>query len=129
MSLEYITLQKCISQLESALKSDINNFARYLFDMEFITDKIYEEVLEPRRSYTQADQAAKLMQHVKRKVENEPSNYYKLINHLRQIKEKYTDIVAVLDAEYFGIRAFPASTGVYCTRNAAAHTTKTVWLN
>ena len=114
MSLEYITIHKCVNQLESVLsESDIKGFARCLFDTKFITEKVYKEVLEPKRSYTQADQAAKLMLQVTRKVEDEPSNYYKLINHLRQNKEKYIDIVAVLDAEYFGTRASAGKCMVY----------------
>ena len=45
-----------------------------------------------------------------RMVQLEPSNYYKVINHLRQDKRMYSDIVAVLDTEYFGTKKLPVST-------------------
>lgn len=111
MSLEYTTLEKCANQLESAFRADVGDVAQYLFNAEFITSESFEEVLEPRSTYSHADQAAKLKQQVMGKVKHEPSNYYKLINYLRQNKKKYDNIVDVLDAEYFGIRKCPASLG------------------
>lgn len=60
-------------------------------------------------SYSGTEKATKLLLQVMRKVKLEPSNYYKIINYLRQDKRKYGDTVDILDSEYFGIRDFPES--------------------
>ena len=108
MSLEYITLEKCVSQLETAFGVNLNEIASHLFQWGVIADDIYEEVVEPQSSYSKDDKTTKLMLQVMKKVKVESSYYYKLINHLRHDMKKYGDIVDVLDAEYFGIRKLPA---------------------
>ena len=107
MSLEYSTLRRCASQLESALRPDIDAIARYLLSEGFISDEFYEEVLTTNSN---VDKASKLVLHILGRVEVESSHYYKLLNHLRLDRNKYGDIVDVLDTEYFGTRNLQAST-------------------
>lgn len=98
MSLEYTTLEKCASQLETAFTSDINQITSYLFGENFFSDEIYKEVLDPKSVCSSVDKASRLVLEVLRAVKLEPSSY---INYLRHDKRKYSDIVGVLDAEYF----------------------------
>ena len=122
--MEYTTLGKCASELGAALESEseIKKITEFLFGEGCIGDNLYKELLDPKSTYSSAEKATKLVLQVIRKVKIEPSNYYKLINHLRQAKRKYqSDIVDLIDAEYFGIRKLPASglpdqraTGKHC---------------
>ena len=109
MSLEYATLGKCVTQLESALGFYFKEITIYLFGEGFIADELYMEFLEPQSTYSSAEKATKLVLQIMSRVSLEPVNYYKLINYLRLDKRKYGDIVEVLDAEYFGIRKVSAS--------------------
>ena len=103
MSLEYTTLEKCNDQLKTSLGSDFTKLASYIFGEGFINEELYEEVVEPRSINSGDDRANKLMLQIMSQVELEPSNYYKLINHLRHDKKKYTDIINLLDVTYFGL--------------------------
>ena len=100
MSLEYTTLGKCVTQLESALRSDYDEFARYFFGEGFIAEELYEEVLDPKSPFSNAEKTTKLVLQLMRKVKLDPKSYYKFINHLRQDERRYRDIVDIL----FGIR-------------------------
>lgn len=116
-SLEHTTLGKCVSKLQLALQSDINGIVSYLFSEGFLTDDLFEEILNPRSFLTDANKATKLVTVVMRRVKLEPSNYYNFVNYLRQDKRKYKDIVNILDAEYFGIRLTPEQTGMLIARH------------
>lgn len=107
MSVEYTTLEKCTSQLKSALKSDIKEIAKFLFQEGFITIKFYEEVLEPNS--TSSVDADKLLLQVMRRVKLDPTVYYKFVNFLRLNQKKYDDLMDLVDAEYFGIKKLPTS--------------------
>ena len=111
MSLEYTTLNKCASQLETVLKH-INGISNYLFHEKLISEELYGEMKSQMEFQSfEADKAAKVILQVMRRVELEPCNYYKFINCLRQNKLKYGDVVAILDAQYFGIKDVAVSYG------------------
>lgn len=99
-------MKKCASQLVSAFVSD--NQAIVSFCEEFKHNDLYERLIDATLMQTPTDRAVLFVNEVVEKVKLHPSNYYKLINHLRQNK-KYSDVVNVMDAEYFGIRKLPAS--------------------
>ena len=108
MSLEYSTLGKCASQLESAMTSDIHGIAQYLFNTGFISDELFKEVTDSNSVYSSANKASKLVLHIMRKVKLYPKSFFKFINFLR-LRSNYHTIVDVLDAEYFGITKLPGS--------------------
>ncbi len=108
MTLEYSTLGKCASQLESAMTPDIKEIADYLFNTGFISDELFKEVTDSNSTYSSTNKAAKLVLEIMRKVKLYPSNFFKIVNYLR-LKSNYRTIVDVLDAEYFGIRNLPAA--------------------
>ena len=107
MSQEQTALEKCTGQLERVLEHNIDDIARYLQSEGFINDELYKEVITEPSAYSDADKASKLVHQIIRRVILEPNNYYKLINHLRLKKGRFSDIVDMLDAEYFGTRQFP----------------------
>ena len=104
MSVEYNTLGACIDQLVTAVKSDITGIASYLLDKEFISKELHEEITDPNSALSSdAEKATMLVLQVMSTVKLEPNLYYKFVNHLRQKETKYSTVVDLIDAEYFGI--------------------------
>ena len=103
MSKEYVALSNCAEKLESAIRLDINEIIHYLYREGFISKTVYEEVLELKSPYSDADKATKLVLQIRGSVELDSSKYFKLVNHFRQNSKRFSGIVATLDSEYFGI--------------------------
>lgn len=103
-TMESRTIKKCTGQLVTALKQDIKESSHYLFKEGFISEDLYEEVLNPKSMMSDADKATKLMLQIRNCVDLESSKYHKLVNHWRQDKGLHDGIVQILDSEYFGIR-------------------------
>ena len=98
-SKEYSTIIKCGRKLEIALESD-KDIALFLLQQGFITQERYDEVINPKSFLTDADKASMLVTAIRNRVELNPRNYHKVVNHLRQNIIRYGDIVEILDQQY-----------------------------
>ena len=98
-SKEYSTIVKCRRKLEIALESD-RDIAQFLFQQGFITQERYDEIINPKSILTDADKASMLVTAIRNRVELNPRNYHKVVNHLRQNTIRYGDIVEILDQQY-----------------------------
>ena len=98
-SKEYSTIFKCKRKLEIAFKSD-RDIADFLLQQHFITQERYDELEDPKSTLTVAEKASILVTAIRDRVELNPRNYHKLVNHLRQNIERYEDIIEILDQEY-----------------------------
>ena len=86
-------------QLEIALESK-RDIAQFLLQEGFITQERYDEVNNSRSNLTDVDKASMLVTAIRNRVELNPRNYHKVINHFRQNSSRYRDIVEILDQEY-----------------------------
>ena len=98
-SKEYSTIVKCRRKLEIALESD-RDIAQFLLQQGFITQERYDEVINPKSNLTDADKASMLVTAIRNRVELNPRNYHKVVDHLRQNIIRYGDIVEILDQQY-----------------------------
>ena len=98
-SKEYSTIVKCSRKLEIALKSD-RNIALFLLQQGFITQERYDEVINPKSNLTDAEKASMLVTAIRDRVELNPRNYHKVVDHLHQNIIRYGDIVEILDQQY-----------------------------
>ena len=98
-SKEYSTVVKCKRKLEIALESD-RDIAQFLLQQGFITKERYDEVTNPKSNLTDTDKASMLVTAIRNRVELNPHNYHKLVDHLRQNIMRYGDIIKILDQEY-----------------------------
>ena len=95
--------------------SILNNYSKQLmsgltaFASCYLEDgfKLFQEVLDPKSCYSEAEKSERIVEEVIRRVALDPSYYFKIINFLRQNKD-YGSVVEQLDTEYFGIK-LPAS--------------------
>ena len=100
-SKEYAIITKCSWKLEIALKSD-RDIVLFLLQQGFITQEHYDEVSNPKSNLTEAEKVSMLVTAIRNRVELNPRNYYKMVDHLRQNRIRYGDIVEILDQEYHG---------------------------
>ena len=98
-SKEYSTVVNCKRKLEIALESD-RDIAQFLFQQRVITQEHYDEVTNPKSNLTDTDKASMLVTAIRNRVELNPRNYHKVVDHLRQNIIKYEDIVVILDQDY-----------------------------
>ena len=98
-SKEYSTVVNCMKQLEIALKSD-RYIAQFLLQQGFITQELYDEVTNPKSNLTETEKAGMLVTAIRNRVELNPRNYHKVVDHLHQNIIRHKDIVEILDQEY-----------------------------
>ncbi len=99
-SKEYITLVNCTAKLVIALRSD-DSILHFLDREGFIKPNIYNRIKDPISLLSDSDKSGLLVTGIKDKVELNPKNYDKFVNHLRQNRRMYKDIVEILDDEYY----------------------------
>ena len=98
-SKEYSTIVNCKRKLEIAFKSD-RDIAHFLLQQHFIAQEYYDEFDNPKSTLTVAEKASMLVTAIRDRVELNPRNYHKVINHLHQNIARYEDIIEILDEEY-----------------------------
>ena len=98
-SKEYSTIINCDRKLTVAFKSD-RDIAQFLLQQGFITREDYSEVNNPKSNLTSSEKASKLVTAITDRVELNPRNYHKVVNHLHQNITRYGDIIEILDQEY-----------------------------
>ncbi len=99
-SKEYTTLVHCTAKLIIALRSD-DSIVQFLDQEGFIKPKIYNRVKDPISLLSDDDKSGLLVTGIKDKVELNPKNYHKFVDHLRRNRRMYRDIVEILDDEYY----------------------------
>ncbi len=95
-SLEYCTILKCVSQLETALRSD-RDITHYLVREGFISERVYDDVLDPRSMLSAADKAGLLVTGIRQKVKANSQYYSKLMTYFYGNSDKYVDIIQTLE--------------------------------
>ncbi len=96
---EYITIVACAEQLEIALRSD-RAITHYLFRERFISEELYDKVLNPRSMLTDIQKAGQMVREIRHKVKANGEWYHNLLRHFHKNDEKYADIIKILDKEY-----------------------------
>ena len=98
-SKEYSTIIKCRRKLEIALEND-RDIALFLLQQGFITQERYDEVINPKSLLTDTDKASMLVTAIRNRVELNPHNYHKVVDHLCQNTKRYGDISEILNQQY-----------------------------
>ena len=92
-SKEYVN---CASQLATALHSD-KDIPHHLRANGFLTEEIYDDVINPRSMHSASDKADELVSGIRRRVKQSPTNFHKLVDSLRNKEGKYKDILEILE--------------------------------
>ena len=100
-SREYCTVRNCSSELERALQED-RDIVYFLNGKGFITDNDCEELLHPKTVLTSAQKAGQLVGAIKRRVSLSRQDYHTLVEHFRQNRRMYGNILDILEREYAG---------------------------
>ncbi len=105
-SLEHTTILKCASQLETSLRSD-----RDILVMErFISERVYDNVLDPRSMFSASDKAGLLVTGIRKKVKTNSQYFSKLMRYFYENKDKYVDIIQTLEDSYSASPALISAT-------------------
>ena len=99
VSREFLTIKQCSASLETALQSD-RNIVYYLNRKGFITDEMFQDLVNPRSMLSASQKAGQLVVRIRNRVKLSPKDYHKLVAHLRQSGKQYSSIMEILDREY-----------------------------
>jgi hypothetical protein len=100
-AVELKTLVFCTTQLEMAFAGADRELIHFLYCENFISDSVRDTVLNPRSLLSDREKAGELVKGVKKKVKEDPRNYYTLINKLKQNQSAYyKPLLGTLEAEY-----------------------------
>ena len=97
---EHTTILNCASQLENALQSNIREVAHHLVKEGFISEEVYDDVIDPRSMLSAAAKAGMLVTGIRQKVKANSQHYEELMSYFRQYQDKYVDIIKILDDSY-----------------------------
>lgn len=92
------TVEKCCSDLETALKVKDRDLVHYLHQEGFYSGNICEKILDPR--IDDAEKAGEMVKWIKNRVKQEPESYDTLVDRLKQGGNLYQPIVGKLEQEY-----------------------------
>lgn len=98
--IELNTLEKCTSQLETALRGLERELVHFLKDECFILEDVRDDVLDARSMLDKADKAGELVKWIKNRVKQDPESYYTLVDRLKQGGKLYAPIVRKLEEEH-----------------------------
>ncbi len=99
-SREYKTIVRCSSQFATALHSD-RNIPHHLHAEGFLTKEIYDDIINPRCILSESDKACELVSGIRRRMEQSPTDFHKLMDYLKSQEEgKYREIVRLLEETY-----------------------------
>ena len=99
-SVEFKTVKKCIIPLETALEGLDRNMVDFLYQNDFITDDVYDQVRSARTLLSPADKAYELVKGIKNRVKQDKESYLVLVNWLTEGGAMYQPIVNTLTEEY-----------------------------
>ena len=99
--MEFKTVKKCTVALETALKGLDRNMVDILYQNGFITDDVYDQVLNPVTVLSAADKANELAKGIKNRVKLDKWSYFVLVSGLTQGGVLYQPIVNTLAKEYW----------------------------
>ena len=89
----------CASQFATALHSD-GDIPHYLQANEFLTKETYDEVISPKSTLFEYDKACVLVSGIRRRVEQSPTDFHKLVGYLKEKGDRYRTIVKLLEETY-----------------------------
>ncbi len=98
-SREYLTIVTCASPFATALYSDWD-IPHYLHANKFLTREMYDDVISPRCMLSESGKACELVSGIRRRVEQFPTDFHKLLSYLRKQDGKYDDILKLLEETY-----------------------------
>ena len=99
-STESITLENCTSQMETALEGTERETVHFLHRESFITDSIRNKILHSSTMMSEEEKAGELVSWIKKRVKQDRTSYYTLVNELKRHGNRYWPILAKLEAEY-----------------------------
>ena len=99
-TIELRTLQKCMPQLEMALKRPERSLVFFLEIEGFIGQECCDEVLSPKSLWSAEEKAGELVKRIRDRVSEDSTSYQQLLEHLRRKGALYGPIVKKLDEEY-----------------------------
>ncbi len=106
---QHTTILKCASQLETALRSD-RDITHYLVRERFISEEVYDDVLDPRLMLSATDKAGMLVTGIRQKVKTNSQYYSKLMRYFYGNRDKYVDIIQTLEDSYSASPALISAT-------------------
>ena len=100
-STELTTIRNLALELETALQGVDRSLVYYLNRQSFINDAVCSDVLDPRSMLNEVQKAGELVKAIKKRVTQEPRDYHKLLDHLKEYNTRtYQPIVEKLDNEH-----------------------------
>ena len=99
-SVEFKTVRRCTVALETALKGLDRNMVDFLYQNDFITDDVCDQVLNRVTLLSAADKAHELVKGIKNRVNQDKRSYFVLVGGLTQGGVLYQPIVTTLAEGY-----------------------------
>ena len=99
-SVEFKTVRRCTAALETALKGLDRNMVDFLYQNDFITDDVYDQVLNRVSLLSPADKAQELVKGIQNRVKQDKESYFVFVGGLTQGCVLYQPIVTTLAEEY-----------------------------
>ncbi len=101
-SREYKTIVRCASQFATALHSN-GDIPHHLHVDGFLTKEIYDNVIDPKSRLSASEKACEVVSGIRRRVDQSPTDFHKLIGYLRENESRYRDILKLLEETYSAI--------------------------
>lgn len=90
-----------MSNLEKAMISLDGELINYLNEKGFITDKVRDDIRNPRSStLSEADKVWELVKSIENRVEQDPSSFHELLDYFKEAGAHYRPVVKILEEEF-----------------------------
>ena len=99
-SVELKTLRACTGQLETALKREERDLVHFLNVSGFISEDVYDIVLNPLSMLSEVQKAGELVKGIKWRVEQDRASYHELVAKLKDFGKVYKPVLRALEAEH-----------------------------
>lgn len=97
---ELVTIERCTSQLETALMGHDRELLHYLREEGIITGSIHDTILNPASLLSEAEKAGELVKWIGNRVKQDSQSFHLLVRHFKQAGNLYQPILNKLEAKY-----------------------------
>ena len=96
-SAEFMTVEHCTIQLETALSGLDRDLMHFLCQNGFIGDDVRDKVLNPVSVFSEAEKAGEVVRWIKNRIKQDPTSYHVLMGKLQQCGNRYQPIMNRLE--------------------------------
>ena len=96
-SAEFMTVELCTIQLETALLGLERDLVHFLCQNGFISDEVRDYVLNPVSVLSEAHKAGEVVRWIKNRIKQDPASYHVLMGKLQQCGNRHQPIMNTLE--------------------------------